>query len=149
MLHEVKLKRRTSAAVQEWDVWVSKKAQELHQKDLPSWGQLYAWCLSSIQFWFQKNLAHCWCSGGHGLEWYPKCWVLRSPQSRRKAGDKSIIVIVATDAPFLPHQLKRIVQRVPLGIGILGGRGSNGSGDLFLSFSTANPGPLTVKKPLM
>lgn len=60
------------------------------------------------------------------------------PKSRRKEGDGSIIVIVATDAPFLPHQLKRITQRVPLGIGIVGGRGSNGSGDIFLAFSTAN-----------
>tara|TARA_R110002073_G_scaffold72537_1_gene177810 strand:+ start:853331 stop:854506 length:1176 start_codon:yes stop_codon:yes gene_type:complete len=60
------------------------------------------------------------------------------PKSRRKEGDGSIIVIVATDAPFLPHQLKRMAQRVPLGIGIVGGRGSNGSGDIFLAFSTAN-----------
>ncbi len=60
------------------------------------------------------------------------------PKSRRKEGDGSIIVIVATDAPLLPHQLKRIAQRVPLGIGIVGGRGSNGSGDIFLAFSTAN-----------
>ena len=60
------------------------------------------------------------------------------PKSRRQEGDGSIIVIIATDAPFLPHQLKRIAQRVPLGIGIVGGRGSNGSGDIFLAFSTAN-----------
>lgn len=60
------------------------------------------------------------------------------PQSRRQEGDGSIIVIVATDVPLLPHQLKRIAQRVPLGIGIVGGRGSNGSGDIFLAFSTAN-----------
>lgn len=55
-------------------------------------------------------------------------------------GDGSIIVVVATDAPLLPHQLKRIAARVPLGIGIVGGRGENGSGDIFLAFSTANPG---------
>ena len=60
------------------------------------------------------------------------------PQSRRQEGDGSIIVIVATDAPLLPHQLKRVAQRVPLGVGIVGGRGSNGSGDIFLAFSTAN-----------
>ncbi len=60
------------------------------------------------------------------------------PQSRRQEGDGSIIVIVATDAPLLPHQLKRLAQRVPLGIGLVGGRGSNGSGDIFLAFSTAN-----------
>jgi L-aminopeptidase/D-esterase-like protein len=51
----------------------------------------------------------------------------------------SIIVIVATDAPLLPHQLKRLARRVPLGIGRTGGRGGNGSGDIFLAFSTANP----------
>jgi D-aminopeptidase len=50
----------------------------------------------------------------------------------------SIIVIVATDAPLLPHQLKRMAQRVSLGIGKMGGIGGNGSGDIFLAFSTAN-----------
>lgn len=53
-------------------------------------------------------------------------------------GDGSIIVVVATDAPLLPHQLKRIAARVPLGIGIVGGRGENGSGDIFIAFSTSN-----------
>jgi len=49
----------------------------------------------------------------------------------------SIIVILATDCPLLPHQLKRLAQRIPLGIGILGGRGENYSGDIFLAFSTS------------
>lgn len=53
-------------------------------------------------------------------------------------GDGSIIVVVATDAPLLPHQLKRIAARVPIGIGNVGGRGENGSGDIFIAFSTAN-----------
>jgi L-aminopeptidase/D-esterase-like protein len=53
-------------------------------------------------------------------------------------GDGSIIVVVATDAPVLPHQLKRVVQRVSLGIGQVGGQGTNGSGDIFIAFSTAN-----------
>jgi L-aminopeptidase/D-esterase-like protein len=52
----------------------------------------------------------------------------------------SIIVVVATDAPLLPHQLKRLARRVALGIGRLGGSGGNGSGDIFIAFSTANPG---------
>src|SRR6188474_3158869 len=56
-----------------------------------------------------------------------------------QAGDGSIIVVVATDAPLLPHQLKRVVQRVSLGIGLVGGQGTNGSGDIFIAFSTANP----------
>ena len=50
----------------------------------------------------------------------------------------SIIVVVATDAPLLPHQLKRIAQRVPLGVTRTGGIGGNGSGDIFIAFSTAN-----------
>lgn len=50
----------------------------------------------------------------------------------------SIIVIVATDAPLLPHQLKRLARRVPIGISRLGGYGGNGSGDIFIAFSTAN-----------
>lgn len=61
------------------------------------------------------------------------------PQSYRKEGDGSIIVVVATDAPLLPHQLKRIAQRVTIGIGRTGGFGTNGSGDIFIAFSTANP----------
>ncbi|TFG40106.1 MAG: S58 family peptidase [Chromatiales bacterium] len=52
----------------------------------------------------------------------------------------SIIVIVATDAPLLPHQLKRIAKRVPIGISRVGGYGANSSGDIFLAFSTANSG---------
>jgi len=55
-------------------------------------------------------------------------------------GRGSIIVIVATDAPLLPHQLERIARRVSLGLGRLGSFAGNSSGDLFLAFSTANPG---------
>ena len=51
----------------------------------------------------------------------------------------SIIVVAATDAPFLPHQLNRFVKRVALGVGAVGGRGGNTSGDIFIAFSTANP----------
>lgn len=54
--------------------------------------------------------------------------------------DGSIIVVVATDAPLLPHQLERLARRVPMGIARLGGTASNGSGDIFIAFSTANPG---------
>jgi L-aminopeptidase/D-esterase-like protein len=54
--------------------------------------------------------------------------------------DGSIIVVVATDAPLLPHQLERLARRVPMGIARLGGVASNGSGDIFIAFSTANPG---------
>ena len=49
----------------------------------------------------------------------------------------SIIVVVATDAPLLPHQLRRVARRAALGIGRMGGIAGMGSGDLFLAFSTA------------
>ena len=64
---------------------------------------------------------------------------IKGPPSYKQDGDGSIIVVVATDAPLLPHQLKRIATRVSLGIGQVGGRGNNGSGDIFIAFSTANP----------
>jgi len=53
--------------------------------------------------------------------------------------DGSIITVVATEAPLLPHQLKRLVKRVTLGLGKSGSVGRNSSGDLFLAFSTATP----------
>lgn len=64
----------------------------------------------------------------------------------------SIIVVIATDAPLLPHQLRRIAQRATVGVARAGGFGGNGSGDLFIAFSTANPGaqksPDTVVRSL-
>ncbi|MEP0133412.1 MAG: P1 family peptidase [Eudoraea sp.] len=70
----------------------------------------------------------------------------KPPKSTRKEGDGSIIVVIATDAPLLPHQLKRIAQRIPIGIGNVGGRGSNGSGDIFIAFSTANENAFNRKE---
>jgi L-aminopeptidase/D-esterase-like protein len=52
----------------------------------------------------------------------------------------SLIGIVATDAPLLPHQLKRLAKRASIGMARTGGMAGNGSGDIFLAFSTANPG---------
>jgi len=60
------------------------------------------------------------------------------PIWRRETG--SIIVVVATDAPLLPHQLKRMARRVTLGLGGLGSISGNDSGDIFLAFSSANSG---------
>jgi len=57
----------------------------------------------------------------------------------------SIIVIVATDAPLIPTQLKRIARRVSLGLGRDGSYSGDGSGDIFLAFSTANPGAVGTK----
>ena len=59
------------------------------------------------------------------------------PADDRDVG--SIIVVVATDVPLLPHQLQRVARHVTLGIGKMGGLGSNSSGDIYVAFSTANP----------
>jgi D-aminopeptidase len=56
----------------------------------------------------------------------------------------SVIVVVATDAPLLPHQLKRLARRVSLGLARTGAMSGNGSGDIFIAFSTANPGAFIV-----
>jgi D-aminopeptidase len=52
---------------------------------------------------------------------------------------KSIIVVIATDAPLIPTQLKRLARRATLGLGRVGSHGHSGSGDIFLAVSTANP----------
>ena len=56
-----------------------------------------------------------------------------------KQDDGSLIIIIATDAPLLPHQLKRMAKRASLGMARTGSLGGNSSGDIFLAFSTANP----------
>jgi L-aminopeptidase/D-esterase-like protein len=57
----------------------------------------------------------------------------------------SILIVVATDAPLVGHQLKRLARRASLGLARNGSRSGNGSGDLFLAFSTANPGAANPK----
>ena len=59
----------------------------------------------------------------------------------------SIIVIVATDAPLIPTQLKRVAKKISLGLGRDGSYSGDGSGDIFLAFSTANPGAVSPKSP--
>jgi L-aminopeptidase/D-esterase-like protein len=62
----------------------------------------------------------------------------RCPRGVERVGDQgSIIVVVGTDAPLLPHQLRRVARRAALGIGRMGGVAGAGSGDLFVAFSTA------------
>jgi L-aminopeptidase/D-esterase-like protein len=59
----------------------------------------------------------------------------------------SIIIVVATDAPLLPHQLKRLARRASLGLARTGSTSGNGSGDLFIAFSTANPDVANPDRP--
>jgi D-aminopeptidase len=63
------------------------------------------------------------------------------------AGEGSIIVIIATDAPLIPTQCTRLAQRATVGLARVGGVGHNGSGDLFLAFATGNDVPQGVTEP--
>jgi L-aminopeptidase/D-esterase-like protein len=75
-----------------------------------------------------RNIQSCTAAGAN------------APDGAEYEGRGSIIVIVATDAPLLPHQLERLTRRVGMGLGRLGSWAGNSSGDLFLAFSTANAG---------
>lgn len=72
-----------------------------------------------------------------------------SEDNEAAAETGSIIIVVATDAPLLPHQLKRVAKRAGMGLARMGSTAGNGSGDIFVAFSTANAmalhgAPLTV-----
>src|SRR5207245_3188401 len=62
--------------------------------------------------------------------------------------DGSIIIVIATDAPLLPVQGKRLARRATVGLARAGGVGYNGSGDLFLAFATGNSVPARPAGPL-
>jgi L-aminopeptidase/D-esterase-like protein len=66
--------------------------------------------------------------------------VVRTPGDNEPPELGSIIIVVATDAPLLPHQLQRLARRASLGLARTGATSGNGSGDIFMAFSTANPG---------
>lgn len=73
-------------------------------------------------------------------------------EDARQEDSGSIIIVVATDAPLVAHQLRRIARRASLGLGRDGSISGNGSGDIFIAFSTANPGaakPTGISSPSM
>lgn len=74
------------------------------------------------------------------LRGMPRCGQTQGPAERPNPELGSIIIVVATNAPLLPHQLDRLVKRAALGLGREGSIAGNSSGDIFVAFSTANPG---------
>ena len=78
---------------------------------------------------------------------YPYCDDTGDEQLVPVTRDGSIIIVVATDAPLLPHQLRRVAKRPSLGLGRLGSISSGGSGDIFIAFSTATPGVISENEP--
>jgi D-aminopeptidase len=83
------------------------------------------------------------------VDWYPYCDDSGNDKLTQATRDGSIIVVVATDAPLLPHQLKRLAKRPSLGLGRLGAISGDGSGDIFIAFSTANAGKVSENKKSM
>ncbi|KAI4748798.1 L-aminopeptidase/D-esterase [Aureobasidium sp. EXF-12298] len=69
-------------------------------------------------------------------------------EKAKEEKDGSIIIIIATDAPLLPHQLTRIAKRATVGVSRVGGIGHNMSGDIFLALSTANEIPVNQPRPV-
>ena len=89
----------------------------------------------AVQLWTSKPIANRGSAGGPG----------NSRHTVRDEDIGSIIVVVATDAPLIPTQLKRVARRVSLGLGRDGSFSGDGSGDIFIAFSTANPGVSGMK----
>ena len=85
---------------------------------------------------------HCFTDSAieRHVDWYPYCDESSTSTVSRRTRDGSIIVVVGTDAPLLPHQLGRVAKRPSLALGRLGAVSSAGSGDIFIAFSTANKG---------
>jgi D-aminopeptidase len=81
------------------------------------------------------------------LKGLPKCADRRASIDVPARELGSIIIVVATDAPLLPHQLERVVRRTALGLGREGSIAGNGSGDIFVAFSTANRRAATDSTP--
>lgn len=90
-----------------------------------------------------SDLLPCTSLAGPGSERLPKCataGAMVPGTASDGSGGGSIIIIIGTDAPLMPHQLDRLARRAALGVGRMGGLGEDSSGDFFLAFSTANPG---------
>ena len=113
------------------------RIQGRHRHELPQGGARTRWA--------------CWCSatadGARSFASRACRWGRRSrgtSLTRATSGTSgedvgSIIIVVATDAPLLPHQMKRLARRASLGVARTGSISGNGSGDIFIAFSTANP----------
>ena len=76
-------------------------------------------------------------------------WIEKDKSRIAPGGAGSVIAVIATNAPLLPDQCRALARRVPLGLARTGTAGGHFSGDIFLAFSTANPGPLSSGFPTL
>jgi len=109
----------------------------------------YNWGGKSLRLgdqWVSEKLPvgeHCYTDPSIAPQnpWFPYCSGAELDKDS-PTRDGSIIVVVATDAPILPHQLNRLAKRPALALGRLGAISNPGSGDIFLAFSTGNAGAI-------
>ena len=89
--------------------------------------------------------AHCFTDRSikRHVDWYPYCEAGAKESKSEPSRDGSIIIVLATNAPLLPHQLRRLAKRPALALGRLGAISGDGSGDIFVAFSTANGGKIS------
>jgi D-aminopeptidase len=121
----------TSLGIGGKDQSASMREQPPSASAIPVWGQPPKPALSEVE-------GAVWRPGFTGPENLEAPDKAEAPQPNHDTG--SIIVVVATDAPLIPTQLKRVARRVSLGLGRDGSYSGDGSGDIFIAFSTANPG---------
>jgi L-aminopeptidase/D-esterase-like protein len=101
-------------------------------------GQFTLGALVQANFGRREQLSVAGVPVGREIAEQPAYATVSGPNAGSDVG--SIIVVLATDAPLLPHQLKRIARRAAMGVARTGGTASNSSGEIFLAFSTANSG---------
>jgi D-aminopeptidase len=119
---------------------------------LPPGGGFTVGVLVQCNFGLRRQLRIAGVPVGQEISEPKSCYDTEAPLGADQAGMRcpvgadrereqgSIIAIIATDAPLLPHQLRRVARRAALGIGRMGGTAGAGSGDLFLAFSTVKTG---------
>ncbi len=78
---------------------------------------------------------------------YPAAATADAPGARPDPGSSSIIIVVATDAPLIPHQCERLAQRASMGLARMGSTANHSSGDIFLVFATGNRGLSSADAP--
>ena len=98
-----------------------------------------------MQLRHQQATANRRAAGGEELTGNPPRAGVQWPY-REDVG--SIIIVVATDAPLLPHQVQRLARRATMGLARTGSTSGNGSGDIFIAFSTANPNAAAARAPV-
>ena len=133
-----------SAAVQAWSATNSSAASGPPRGAFPCTGSSWFGALVQANYGVRDSLRIAGVPVGQHLRndrVYTDPALAFNGRGIPGADTGSIIIVIATDAPLLPHQLKRLAKRAGMGLARMGSYAGNGSGDIFLAFSTANADP--------